>query len=402
MQSIAEFWCFCNQVNRMRKQSTRIFTVCYAAYLFIYVARLNLSMAAPGLKELQILSMEQIGLLGSAFSVVYACGRLLSGILSDRVAPWKMICAGLTLCGISNICFGMFPPFGASLLLWGCNAFAQSMLWGSILRILAAIYPELLAKKKASYMATTVASGNLVGILLNTALINRFGLAFAFLVPGSITIAVSLMVFWNTRKIQGGEQPQSDTNFSAMLQVPSVRKMLIPALIHGVLKDNISLWMAVYVMDAFGVDLEQSSYYILLIPTVGFLARLLAPELYRLAGEREEPVLNWGFVCCIAGAVLLTFFAGSAWIAVIYLSLVYMSVSVMNGCFLSFFPLRFAKEGRVASVSGIMDFATYLGTGVSSMVFGVLIENYGYGAMFLSWALLCALGLVILKNTSRA
>ena len=121
----------------MKNQKTRIFCVCYFAYLFIYVARLNLSMAAPGLKDLQILTTEQIGLLGSAFSVIYACGRLLSGILSDRIAPWKMISVGLVLCGISNLCFGMFPPFAAILLLWGVNALAQSMLWGSVLRILS-------------------------------------------------------------------------------------------------------------------------------------------------------------------------------------------------------------------------------------------------------------------------
>ena len=60
----------------MKKQNSRIFLVCYASYLFIYVARLNLSMAAPGLKETAILTTEQIGLLGSIFSVVYACGRL--------------------------------------------------------------------------------------------------------------------------------------------------------------------------------------------------------------------------------------------------------------------------------------------------------------------------------------
>lgn len=66
------------------------------------------------------------------------------------------------------------------LLLWGANALAQSMLWGSILRILSSIYPESVAQKRASYMATTVASSNLVGILLNSALINRYGLSWAF------------------------------------------------------------------------------------------------------------------------------------------------------------------------------------------------------------------------------
>ena len=385
----------------MKKQTSRVFLVCYIAYLFIYVARLNLSMAAPGLKEMQILTMEQIGFLGSVFSVVYACGRLLSGILSDRVAPWKMICVGLCVCGISNLCFGLFPPFAASLVLWGTNAFAQSMLWGSILRILSAIYPENVAKKRASYMATTVAMGNLVGILLNTALINRFGPAWAFLVPGGITLVISFLVLFNTRHVQPTGQAQKTQTFSSILKVPQVRGMLLPALIHGVLKDNISLWMAVYIMDSFGVNLEQSAYYILLIPTVGFLARLLAPELFRIAGEKEKPVLLGGCGVCVVGALLLTFQANSAWQAIVYLSIVYMSVSVMNACFLSFFPLRFAREGRVASVSGIMDFATYLGTGISSMIFGMMIEGYGYGAMFLTWAVLCGLGLLLLGKNAR-
>lgn len=382
----------------MKKQTLRIFLVCYFAYLFIYVARLNLSMAAPGLKDAAILSMEQIGTLGSVFSVVYACGRLLSGILSDRYPPWMMISLGLVFCGISNICFGLFPPFAAMVLLWGVNAFAQSMLWGSILRILSTVYPESVAKKRASYMATTVAAGNLVGILLNTGLINRFGTAWAFLVPGGITLVMSLLVVLNTHSVRPPVAASSNRGFFRLLKNREVRNMMLPALIHGVMKDNISLWMTVYIMDSFGVDLQQSSGYVLLIPTVGFFARILAPELYRMVKEQDKPLLVWGFFAAIAGALLLVFCAYSAWMAIAYLSLVYMAVSVMNGCFLSFFPMRFAREGYVASVSGIMDFATYLGTGISSIIYGMMIERYGYGAMFLSWAVLCGLGLLLLKK----
>jgi sugar phosphate permease len=382
----------------MKNQRTRIFVVCYFAYLFIYVARLNLSMAAPGLKELQILSMEQIGLLGSAFSVIYACGRLLSGILSDRIAPWKMISAGLVLCGISNLCFGFFPPFAAILLLWGVNALAQSMLWGSVLRILSAIYPASEAKKKASYMATTAAAGNLVGILLNSALINRFGLAWAFLVPGGITLIISLFVVCNTRHVQPTVEQKKEVPLFSLLKKPDVQQMLPSALIHGVLKDNISLWMAVYVMDVFGVNLEQSSYYILLIPSLGFLIRLLAPEVYRLAKERDRTVLTWGFAISVVGSLLLVFLAATPWIAVAYLSIIYMAISMINVCLLSFFPLQFAKEGAVASAAGVLDFATYLGTGISSMIFGAMIESFGYGSMFITWAVLCGIGFLLQRK----
>ena len=146
------------------------------------------------------------------------------------------------------------------------------------------------------------------------------------------------------------------------------------------------------------MDLERSSGYVVLIPAVGFFARILAPELYRMAGERDKPLLMWGFVASVGGALLLIFGASSAWLAIIYLSLIYTAVSVMNGVFLSFFPMRFAREGYVASVSGIMDFATYLGTGISSVVFGILIEGYGYGAMFVTWAVLCCFGMLLLKR----
>jgi OPA family glycerol-3-phosphate transporter-like MFS transporter len=164
------------------------------------------------------------------------------------------------------------------------------------------------------------------------------------------------------------------------------------------MKDNISLWMTVYIMDSFGVDLQQSSGYVLLIPTVGFFARILAPELYRMVKEQDKPLLLWGFAVAACGALLLVFCAHSAWMAILYLSLIYTAVSVMNGCFLSFFPMRFARDGYVASVSGIMDFATYLGTGISSVFYGMMIERFGYGAMFISWAVLCGLGLLLLRK----
>ena len=55
----------------------------------------------------------------------------------------------------------------------------------------------------------------------------------------------------------------------------------------------------------------------------------------------------------------------------------------------------------MASVSGIMDFAAYLGTGISSMIFGFLIGRFGYGAMFAAWAVLCTLGLALLVLSGR-
>ena len=385
----------------MKKRTFHLFLVCYLAYVSIYVARLNLSMAAPSLKELSVLTTAQIGLLGSLFSVIYACGRLLSGVIGDRTPPWKMISLGLILCGISNLCIGLFPPFYLFLLLWGVNAFAQSMLWGAILRILSAVYPDDVAKRRASQMGTAVASGNLLAILLNSGLIDGFGAQWAFLVPGGITLILSTLIVLFTRTVAAGVSASAPQPYGLLLRHRTLRRMLIPAVIHGVMKDNISLWMTVYVMDRFGIDLEQSSSFILLIPVLGFVGRMAAPTLYRFSRGQEKPLLLGSFLLCAACSAMLILFPFSAWTAVVYLSLIYMAVSVINACFLAFFPIQFAKEGHVASVSGIMDFATYLGTGLSAMVYGVLIDALGYNAMYLSWVIisLIAIPLLLQKKT---
>ena len=109
--------------------SNRIFFLCYIAYTCIYIARLNLSMASPAMRDAGILTSAQLGFIGSAFSVVYSCGRLFNGILGDRMASKLLIVTGLVLTAAANLLIGILPPYFLILVLWCLNAFGQSMLW---------------------------------------------------------------------------------------------------------------------------------------------------------------------------------------------------------------------------------------------------------------------------------
>ena len=187
------------------RKSSIIFIICYLAYTSIYIARLNLSMASPGMIEEGIVNTAQIGMMGSIFSIIYAFGRLLNGQLSDRQPPYRMISIGLIIAGLSNILIGFFPPFIGILLLWGANAYAQSMLWSSVLCTIASLYEEEIARKKTTYMVTSVAVGNIAGILINNVIINHFGLSFAFIIPGGLTLICSTLVLLSMRHIESKE-----------------------------------------------------------------------------------------------------------------------------------------------------------------------------------------------------
>ncbi|MBE7024985.1 MAG: MFS transporter [Ruminococcaceae bacterium] len=384
------------------KKNRLIFAVVYLAYTAIYIARINLSQAGPSLISTSILDEVQMGILGSVFSTVYAIGRLINGGLSDRQPPYRMLTIGLAAAGVSNVLVGFFPPYIGIFLLWTANAYAQSMLWSSVLCVVSGIYEKEVAKKKTSAMVTSVAMGNILGIVINTFLITRLGVRFAFFVPGILTVILGILVFFTTRHIKPVEG--TEKKHMSMWKLLKDRELLLmsaPAMFHGVMKENISLWMTVYIVDKFSVDLSTSSYYVLLIPVLGFLGRSVYPLSLKLCRGRENTVSLAGFILCTAAAMLLSVGRVGMVTSVLALSLIYAAVSMINTSILSIYPLHYLKTGNVASVSGIMDFATYLGGGIASVIYGVVIKAFGYQPMFISWVVISLVSVVFIHRINR-
>ena len=373
-----------------------IYLIAYFAYTSIYVARVNLTMANPDLVAMSVLTTEQIGMLGGVFSATFACGRLLNGAISDKAPPWAMVSGGLALCSVCNIAIGFFPPFIGIFLLWTANAYAQSMLWGSLISVMSSVYEPSKAKKRTAFLSTSVAVGNILGILLCTWLITRFGVRYAFILPGCLTFALGLAVVLSMRSVRPVGGVKKHLSIWQLLQKREVRRVFLPAAIHGVMKENISLWMTVYIIDTYAVDLSSSAYYLMLIPAFGFLGRAVHRVFYQLFRENEHLVSVLGFALTVVCALMLCFGKVSALYGVLCLTVIYMAISMVNTSFLSIYPIRFHAEGNVSSVSGVIDFVTYLGAGGSALVYGYVIKPFGYETMFVSWAVLAAVACVLL------
>lgn len=386
-----------------KKYGRIIFFIVYVAYTSIYIARINLSVASPELISQGIVDTVQIGLLGSVFSIVYAVGRLINGGISDKTPPWVMLVVGLSLAGISNVLISLFPPFIGMFILWLTNAYAQSMLWSSVLCVVSSLYDKQTARKQTSVMVTSVAVGNILSIIINTYLITEFGIRFAFIVPGMLTVVLGILVFVSTKHIKPSMENTEKKHISMweLVRKKNVFTMIIPAMLHGVMKDNISLWMAVFIVDKYSIDLTTSSYYILLIPVIGFIGRTIYPAAYKLCKNRENTVSIICFAICTVAAVILCISGIGIIPAVLCLSVIYAAVSMINTSILSIYPLHFLKTGNVASVSGIMDFATYLGAGVSGVIYGAVIENFGYFPMFLSWVCISVISMLLLRKINK-
>lgn len=300
------------------------------------------------------------------------------------------------LVGLGNIHMSLFTPFIGMLLLWTINAYAQSMLWSSVLGSVTAVYDEQAAKRKMSVMITSVAVGNILGIIVNTLFIECFGIRYAFIVPGALTFVMGILTYAAVREIGGASAVKRRSSAFSVLKNRELMPMNGAAAAHGVMKENIGLWMAVYVADVYAADLTKSSYYILLIPAIGLLGRGIYPTLFRLCGKDENKVSLAAFAVCAAAAVFLCAGSIGIFFSVLALGIIYAAVSVINTSVLSIYPLRYSDTGNTASVSGTTDFSTYFGAGVSSAVYSAVIKHFGYLPMFVSWAVISVLSIFIL------
>lgn len=383
-----------------------IYIIVYLAYTTIYISRVSLSVAETSLEALSIFDAAGYGIIGGLFSTIYSIGRLFNGAIGDKAPPWLMISLGLGVGGISCLLIGLLPPYIGILLLWCVNAYAQSMLWSSVLCICSALFDGAKLKRMTSLMVTAVATGNVLSILLCGWLITSFGVEFAFFVPGALNIILGAAVLLSARGI-GERAPDEKTEEKKSASVLSLLTnkdlllMAIPSVFHGVMKENVTVWMVAYTVFAFGVDLSESALYVLLIPIIGLAGRLVYPVLLRLMRERENSVAILGFGISLAASALLIFREVGLVISVIALGVVYAATSVINTSITSIYPMSFKESGNVSSVSGILDFASYLGAGISSAIYGIVIKSFGYLPMFISWVVISVISTLTLLYINK-
>lgn len=129
------------------------------------------------------MNAAQIGTMGGIFFLFYSAGQLLNGYLGDIFLPKIMIMTGLFLTAASNLGIGFLPGTAVITLLWGINGFAQSMLWGPLLRTVASHYPPGRKSFIASLLVSSVGTGSILGVFLATAAIYFGTLRYAFIWP---------------------------------------------------------------------------------------------------------------------------------------------------------------------------------------------------------------------------
>ena len=72
-----------------------------------------------------------------------------------------------------------------------------------------------------------------------------------------------------------------------------------------------------------------------------------------------------------------------------------MVMTSANFAAITFVPVHFAKYGRISLMAGVLNSCTFIGSAISAYGLGLVRENLGWWAVFVAWATLAAVGILV-------
>jgi MFS transporter len=384
-----------------------IFTICWTVYSLVYTARLNLSVAAPQLGADGTVNAAEISVMSGLFFFSYAFGQIINGRAGDRFNPKNVLSIGLLLSGFSNLGVGLAVSFFTSpvllTVLWTVNGYAQSMLWGPILRIVSVVFTDEKRKTATMALSVSVAVSNILGYALPMLFLSAAGLPGAFIIPGTVSLVSAAAVMIFMRRVSPPRQKTTRVSLIRLGLDRRTRVFLLPAFLHGIIKDNLALWMPLLFSTLYGgLSGILTVMYILMSPIMMLVGRLIYPLIYRLLFRDERYVCIVSFSVIVSALIPLAAADVSAPVTAVVFCIVSMCISVINGTLLSVFPLRFAEENCVSSAAGLMDFVTYIGAAVSMFALGGFMDRPGGHTVLIAVWLACAALSVVLLGVFAA
>lgn len=388
-----------------------LFALCWAAYFTSYIGRLNYSSAMPEMLRLSVLDKSQAGFISMAYFFAYGIGQLINGFLGDKMHPRKMIFTGLFLAGVMNIVMGFMNSFGTMAVFWCANGFLQSMIWPPILRIFAEMLNEAARVRYSIHITSTMALGTLTSYLLSAIMLEVFGWRAVFFAAATVMCTVAVVFQIRFRAVEqyasehgephkdeaGRGETETSVPFSKVLIGSGLFMILIPVIVHGVLKDGVTSWVPTYIQEVFHTSPSFSILITTVLPIVNLTGAYAAQFMYQKFFRKQE-IRTVAFFFVIATAALAglwKFGDVSVVVTVVLLGIITASMMAVNTLVVNLLPLHFVKMGRAATVSGFLNSKAYLGTAISTFTIGIMVESSGWNRTILGWLIMTAAAMLI-------
>ena len=399
------------KISENAKKAIYIGTICSFAYFAVYITRNALSAATPQMLAAGY-TEAYIGSVSSLFFVFYAFGQLINGLIGDRMKAKWMISGGLLFAAVAN---GLFPYLGKmpnlALIVFAMSGFFLAMIYAPMVKVTAENTEPIHAVRCS--LGHTFASffGSPVAGLLATFCIwqNVFVVSSASMVIMAVIVVAVFVYMERVGMVRYGqytrpapsEKEVSEAKLSArfgatvkQLYRLQIVKFSLVSILTGIVRTSVVFWLPTYIVQYLSYSETQGTTIFTVCSLVMSLTTFIAIFVYgRLKRDMNKTVL----VMFVASAAffLLTYLVAQPILNVSFLVLAIMAANGAATILWSCYCPSLRDTGLVSSVTGYLDFLSYMAAAIANVIFANAVTAIGWGNLLLVWLALSIVGVFI-------
>jgi OPA family glycerol-3-phosphate transporter-like MFS transporter len=355
------------------------------------------------------LNKEQVGIINSASTIAYACGKFFFGPITDRLGGRTALLTSMTLVALFGALGAFAPSLAILAVIYSSNRLFGSASWGATLKLV----PEWFGPAKLAFACGLLSLSFVFGGALAVSFAGLIARAThdswpAVLgLPSIVLIVLVLLCAWilpgPTRSKTAVSGPKASTfSLQRTLSLFSERKFLIVVALSftlTLLRETFNFWTVDFIRTEGGSTVSSAVAAFLSTP-------------FDLCGAAGIVLMGWVFgrlhptgrqrlLVVILGSLTLLLvllpelFHFGLWILAVGVGLigflVYGPYSLLGGV------LSVEVRGKefAATVSGLVDGTGYVAGILSGTVFGRLLMIGGYRLGFEAMAVLTLIAAVL-------
>lgn len=395
-----------------RKQVRNLSLLCMAVYMVSYISRINLGAVMVELVATGYAPMTTAALALTLCSVTYGVGQVVSGWMGDRFRPQHLVLAGFCLTGAVNVSIGLLENGAWLAALWAVNGFAQALMWPPLVVILSSCMEADDYNRAVMRVSWGSSFGTIAVYLLSPVLLQFTGVQSVFVLSGLAALAMGGLRTHSIRRHYEDYLPagrpaapvQQAAEKPAMGRpvICLIAWIMLAIVLQGALRDGVSNWMPTYVSDTFRLSSAASILTGVILPLFGLGCYQLTSFVQKRWIRNETLCAGAIFALGLAAAAVLCLTGGrNIAVSLLCLALLTGSMHGVNLLLIGFVPRYFARFGRTALISGVLNSATYIGSALSNYGTAAIAESFGWSSTIVTWTVIALAGTAVCLLLTR-
>lgn len=408
----------------------RIFAITWLAYAGFYFCRKNLSVTMPLLQQDSGWSNKEIGSVFFGYSLLYASGQFLFGMLADRFGSRVVVTLGLLVAVGSNVLMGFAPSLTALILFACCNGAGQSGGWSGLVKIMAGWFRHAERGVVMAWWTTNYVVGGFVATIFATFVVTSQWLLpqldwhRGFWIPAAVLLLITglFFVFVRNHPREAGLPdivPPEESNQEAtvtttgrasfrqttltylrMMGDREVWTVAVGALFSKVTRYSFLFWLPLYLTQRLKYEAGSAGYTSSVFELAGFLGALLGGYASdKFMQSRRLPVaavMMWGlaFVCWLHPVMAAWGKAGVVLSIALIGIMNYGPDTLMQGAA----SQDLGAKWGVGKASGFVNGISSVGQLISPYLVGYISDEYGWDNLFYVFVALALVGGTIMAT----